>query len=120
VGVVASGQADPAQPALASSPKVEVKGVIEKVQIAPGQGMPFLELKGEKGTQRVMLGSMRYLLEQNFNPTAGSTALVKGFQVGDAVIARSVEIPAEKITIQLRDENGVPLWRGGRYGSKKQ
>jgi len=107
------------QPFLANSPKVEVKGAIERVQLTPGQGMPFLELKSDKGTERVMLGSMRYLLERNFNPKAGSVAVVKGFRVNDFVFARSVEIPAEKVTIQLRDENGMPLWRMGRYGWKK-
>ncbi len=100
----------------AKSQKVEIKGTIERVQAAPGQGMPFLELKGEKGTQRVLLGSMRYLMEQNFNPKAGSIAIVKGFLVDDLFIAQSVSLPAEKITVQLRDKDGVPLWRMGRHG----
>lgn len=118
--LILPGQAPPAEPPLAKSTKVELKGVIERVQITPGQGMPFLELKTEKGAQRVMLGSMRYLLEKNFNPKAGATAIVKGFVVNDSVVAQSVEIPAEKIAIQLRDENGVPLWRMGRYGWRKE
>jgi len=102
------------------SQKVEIKGAIERVQAAPGEGMPYLELKTEKGVQRVMLGSMRYMLEKNFNPKAGSVAVVKGFQVNDAVVAQSVAIPAEKVTLQLRDDNGVPLWRMGRYGWGKK
>lgn len=110
-----SGQSTPVQTPLATAPKVEVKGTIERIQITPGQGMPFLELKTDKGTQRVMLGSMRYLMEQNFKPKAGNAAVVKGFLVNDIVVARSVEIPAEKVSIQLRDENGVPLWRMGMW-----
>ena len=108
-----------AQPSLANRQKVEVKGAIERVQIMRGQGMPFLELKTESGRQRVILGSMRYLMEHNFNPKAGSVAVVKGFLVNDVIYARSVELPAEKVTIQLRDENGMPLWRMGRYGWRK-
>ena len=114
------GQSPPAQPPWAKNPKVEINGIIERVQVTPGQGMPYLELKSEKGTQRVMLGSMRYLMEHNFNPKAGNRAIVKGFAVNDSIIAQSVSIPAEKVTIQLRDENGVPLWRMGRYGRQEK
>jgi hypothetical protein len=103
------------QPAWAKGPKVEFKGSIERVEIARGQGMPSMELKGEKGLQRVLLGSMRYLMEHNFNPKAGSIAIVKGVLFDDVLIAQSVSLQAEKITIQLRDENGVPLWRRGRF-----
>jgi hypothetical protein len=116
----ALGQPPPMQAPPPGSQKVEIKGTIERVQAAPGEGMPYLELKGEKGVQRVMLGSMRYLMEHNFNPKAGSVAVVKGFLVNDLIIAQSVAIPAEKVTIQLRDENGLPLWRMGRYGWGKK
>ena len=111
-----------AQPAPAESPwtdanKVEVKGTVERVHAAPGQGMPYLVLKRPMGASlRVMLGSMRYLLEHNFNPKAGSAVLVNGFQVGETIYARSVSLPTEKMTIELRDDKGVPLWRMGRYG----
>ncbi|WP_321473338.1 hypothetical protein [uncultured Paludibaculum sp.] len=101
------------------SPKVELKGTIEQVRIAAGQGMPYLELRDSKGLHRVMLGSMRYLFEHNFNPKAGLDASVKGFQVGDLVLAQSVSLTADKITIQLRDDDGVPLWRMGRYGWRR-
>ena len=115
-----AGQTTPMHAHLAGSRKVEVSGTIEKVQIMPGQGMPFLELKNAKGTQRVMLGSMRYLLEKNFNPKAGSVATVKGFLVGDAIVARMVEIPSQKISVQFREEDGTPLWRMGRHGWNKE
>jgi hypothetical protein len=105
---------------LAGSRKVEVRGTIERVQAAPGQGMPYLELKTEKGIQKVILGSMRYLMEKNFMPRAGSIAVVKGFLTDDAIVAQSVTIPAEKVSIQLRDENGMPLWRMGRHGWKNE
>jgi hypothetical protein len=104
---------------LSGKEKVEVKGTVEKVQILPGQGMPFLEVKDEKGTVKVFLGSMRYLMEKNFGPRAGIRVVVKGFKVESDVYARTVEIPAEKKSIELRAEDGTPLWRMGRYGMKK-
>jgi len=113
-------QTRPAGLLSSKSPKVEIKGVIERVDAAPGRGMPSLELKVEKGTQRVLLGSMRYLMEHNFNPKAGSTAIVKGFLVDDLIVARSVSLPAENITLELRDEDGVPLWRMGRHGWRQK
>lgn len=111
-------QTPPAQQVWAKSAIVEIRGVIERVQVMPGQGTPYLEVKGERGTQLVMLGDMRYLLEQNFNPKAGSNAIVKAFRVGDTIIAQSVTIPSERLHIQLWDDNGVPLWRMDRYGWK--
>lgn len=114
-----SGQGSP-QSALARAPRVEVKGVIEKVQLARGQGMPYLELKTDKGVRRVMLGSMRYLMEKNFNPKAGEAAEVKGFQMNDDVMAQSITLPQQNLTLALRDDNGMPLWRGGHQGGKQQ
>ena len=109
-----------AMPPWSKNQKVEVKGTIQRVQVTPGQGMPYLELMKDKRVQRVMLGSMRYLMEHNFNPKAGQVATVKGFLVDESIIAQSVSIPAEKVTIQLRDDNGVPLWRMGRWERKEK
>jgi hypothetical protein len=70
----------------------------------------------------VILGSMRYLMEQNFNPKAGVQAQVKGYKLPATVIAIEVRLPAENLTLKLRDENGWPLWRGGgcpHCGSRK-
>jgi hypothetical protein len=122
---VVHGQTGAAQPGagprgLAAGEKVELKGTIERVQITPGQGTPFLEVKDEKGTVKVYLGSMRYLLEQNFSPKAGSKVVVKGFKSETGIVARTVEMPAEKQSIELRSEDGMPLWRmGGRGAGKK-
>jgi hypothetical protein len=104
---------------------VEIKGRIEKVGIAPGQGMPSFEVKANSGkTWKVWLGSMRYLMEQNFSPKAGQDVAVKGFQAEAAneVIAQTVTLADTKQTIRLRDTQGLPLWRGpmghGRRGPR--
>jgi hypothetical protein len=122
VCIEAAGLTQPAPPAgqaaLASAERVEIRGVIERVEIAPGAGTPFLAVKTDQGVERVQLGSMRYLMEQDFNPKAGAFVVVKGFRVNKDVIARRVELPGEKKVLELRAEDGTPLWRMGRYGKK--
>ena len=96
-----------------ASPVLEVKGRIVKVGLTPGQGMPLIEVKAESGkTWRVWLGSMRYLMEQDFSPKAGQEVVVKGFEQGEDILAATVTLPETKQTIRLRDEKGMPLWRG--------
>lgn len=96
--------------------KVELKGVIRKISIVPGASMPSLELGTEEGTVNVLLGSRRYLLEHNFNPKAGVTAVVKGLRMDGSVAACVIELPEENFSLRLRTDEGVPLWRGGRWG----
>ncbi|MGC8759688.1 MAG: hypothetical protein ACP5UT_12370 [Bryobacteraceae bacterium] len=113
------GPRGPATPAvLASAERVEIRGVVEKVEFAPGVGSPVLLVKDGGQTVRVQLGSMRYLMEHDFNPKAGSVVVVKGFRLGQEVVARTVELPEEKKSLELRTADGTPLWRMGRYGKK--
>jgi len=118
---LAFAQLSGAQPSIARNPKVELKGVIQSVQLARGQGTPVLVVKTGEATTRVFLGSMRYLMEQNFNPKAGAEVLVKGYKVNDEeVYAISVTLTAEDKTLLLRDEEGWPVWQRGRYGRRPQ
>ena len=108
-----------AQPAgmhagVADAPKVEIKGKIEKIHIAMGQGMPSLEIRAAGKAQTVFLGSMRYLMEQDFKPRAGDEATVRGYQVKDGIVAIAVTIRGK--TLRLRDDAGFPLWMRGRHG----
>ena len=104
------------QAPIAGSPKVELKGKIEKIQLAMGQGMPYLEVRTSEKTVRVVLGSMRYLMEQDFNPKAGDEVAVTGYKVNDGVVAITVTLPATGKVLRLRDEAGRPVWMGGRRG----
>jgi len=104
------------QAPVAGSPKVELKGKIEKIQLAMGQGMPYLEVRTTDKTVRVVLGSMRYLMEQDFNPKAGDEVAVIGYKVNDGVVAITVTLPATGKVLRLRDEAGRPVWMGGRRG----
>ena len=116
VAGLAFSQGRPSQPPIASNPKVEIRGRIQKVQLAQGQGMPYLEVKTGETVTRVTLGSMRYLMEQDFNPKAGDEVVVKGYKGQSDVVAISVTLRGEGKVLQLRDENGWPLWQGGRFG----
>ena len=99
---------------IAGNPVVEVRGTIAKVQVARGQGMPYLEVTTARGPVKLYLGSMRYLMQENFSPKAGEALEAKGYKVGEDVVAIRVELPASKKVLKLRDDNGWPLWMGGR------
>ena len=117
-GLIMNAQQSNAQAPFASNPVVELKGKITNVQIAPGQGMPFLEMEGDGGTTKILLGSMRYLMRENFSPKAGDEVLVKGYKTADQVVANSITLPGDNKTLKLRDEKGRPVWMGGRHGRR--
>lgn len=105
-----------AQPAPkpAALPILEVRGTIDSINLAPG-GMPSIIVNAANGRRwTVRLGSIRYLIAKDFNPKSGQPVVVRGFEQSDAgLIAISVECPQTRTKITLRDENGIPLWRGG-------
>ncbi len=129
---------------IASNPVVGISGRILKVEAGYGQGVPSLEVKTTVGdTVRVWLGSMRYLMEQNFNPKAGQDVKVEGYKLAPGtrpqgccgmpaspqtsaqkeklageIVAASVTLTQTRQTIQLRDESGMPVWRGRFRGGR--
>ncbi len=101
---------------LARAPVVELKGKVARVQITPGEGMPFVEIKTAGQVAKVQLGSMRYLMAQGFNPKVDDEIVAKAYKLDTGFIAITVTLPAHKKTVQLRDEQGRPVWRGGGPG----
>lgn len=96
---------------------VELAGEVVRVQATRGQAMPYLEVDCDGKTTKVFLGSMRYLMQQNFNPKAGEPVKVTGFRRADEeVVAVAVTLTDQNKTLRLRDANGRPLWQAGRYG----
>jgi hypothetical protein len=115
-----SGSANAQQMPASVSSRVEIRGTIQQAQILPGQGMPYLVVNSANKPVRVYLGSMRYLIEQNFNPKVGQEVSVSGIQVQDGVVAATVAITGSDRVLKLRDDNGWPLWRGGmRHGPQR-
>lgn len=99
--------------AFPSGSLTELRGKVGAVQLTPGAGMPSVTVKTGDESNLVYLGSMRYLMMQGFNPKVDEDIVVKAFQMNGQFFAASVTLPAQNKTIQLRDENGRPLWRRG-------
>ncbi|MGQ9916710.1 MAG: hypothetical protein ACUVS7_04760 [Bryobacteraceae bacterium] len=116
---LAQAPASSSPTALASAEKVEIRGTVERLDLNPGQGFPTMLVKTGPRSVRVQLGSFRFLLEQDFSPKAGADVIVKGYRLSeDFVVARAIELPADRKTIVFRAEDGTPLWRMGRYGKR--
>jgi len=101
---------------IATRPPIEIRGRILKVATELGQGMPALEVEVGGQSWKVWLGSMRYLVENNFNPKAGQRVTVKGFRPAsenNELWAMTVTLEDTRQTIRLRDEAGWPAWRRG-------
>lgn len=103
-----------------------VKGVVEKLEelsMGPGgsMSMKFREilLKTDKGSLMVHLGPIWYLDQQKFAVKVGDTLEVTGSQVTlnnqPAIIAREVKVNGQ--TVKLRNDQGIPAWRGMGRGS---
>jgi hypothetical protein len=104
-----------------------VTGQVEKLADLPsmggggGMGMQYrgVTLKTDQGSLLVHLGPGWYLDEKKFSITAGDTVEVTGSKVTlnnqPALIAREVKVNGT--TLKLRDDQGLPVWRGmGRGG----
>lgn len=103
--------------------KIEIKGQIESVSIKPGGGMPSMGVKTPDGRLwTVRLGSIRYLIANGFDMKAGQEVNVRGIKLDAAeLLAISLESVKPRQKIALRDEDGMPLWRGQgmKYGPPK-
>jgi hypothetical protein len=99
---------------VADNPIVQISGRVTRVDaFRPGEGMPAVIVDVNGTATRVVLGSIRYLMEQDFNLKAGTEVRVRGYKLPAAVVAIEVRRTEDGKTLTLRDENGWPLWRGG-------
>ncbi len=105
---------------IASSPVIEVKGKITRVQVGYRRGMPFLEVDDGGRAITVLLGPPWYLIEKYFSPKVGATVEVKGYKWNDGVMASTVRLPSENKTIQLRDKDGWPTWQSACCGRSRR
>ena len=117
LSAVAGLSQPPVKCPVAANPTVELKGKVQRVHLAMGQGTPSVDVEASGKVTRVLLGAMHYLLEKDFNPKVGMDIEVKGYQTVSEVTAIQVNLPGVRKSIRLRDENGWPVWRRGRSGS---
>ena len=107
-----------------------VKGQVEKLEELPsmgrggGMGMQYrgLLLKTDQGSLMVHLGPGWYLDKQKFAVKVGDKVSATGSQVTlnnqPALIAQEVKV--NDTTLKLRDDQGLPVWRGMGGGGQGQ
>lgn len=114
--------AQPQRPGRFYNPEtvVTVSGEIQNVETRTfgpsGFGLLVLYLKTDKETIAVNVGPEEYVSSQNFKFEKGDKIVVKGSKVevrGENVILAAEIRKGDKV-LKLRDENGMPLWRGPR------
>mgnify|MGYP001057387072 CR=1 FL=1 len=94
------------------------KGTVEDIKTI-GRGGIHVTLKGDKGTIDVHLGPADYL-DKKIKIAKGDVISVTGSRVTydgvAAIIAR--EIDKGGVKVQLRKDDGTPLWAGHGFRSK--
>ena len=103
------GQSPESAPPAVKRQIVDLKGKITRVELTPGRDLPFMEVKADSGNVvRVQLASLRYLMEQDFNPKVSQLVTVRGFMEAGQFVAISVSLPAQRKHYRLRDDAGRP------------
>ena len=107
-----------------------VAGQVEKLEDLPsmgggmGQGMQYrgFTLKTDQGSLMVLLGPGWYLDEKKLAVKVGDKVEVTGSKVTlndqPSLIAREVKVNGT--TLKLRDDQGIPVWRGKVHGGMGQ
>jgi hypothetical protein len=93
--------------------------VVSVEKSIPGRGMSYgvhLVVKTDEETLSIRLGPEWYMKDQGFTINPDDKLEIKGHRISDrgesAIIATEVK-KGEEI-LKLRDENGLPFWRGRR------
>jgi hypothetical protein len=117
----------PGTPNQRPSPKIEtLKGVVIKVEIYRGMGPGQILIKTTKGDEiLVLLGSIRYLMQNGVNLTVSDDVEIRGAESQQAsrheFIAIELKNNTTKKNLRLRDDNLQPLWRrGGNAGRQEE
>lgn len=98
---------------------IQVEGVAKTVMLEPTRGRSSLMLESTDGDYLVLLAPGWYLKEQRWDIQGGDLLKVEGSRMTDA--KGKVYLVASRLTNQrtghsmdLRDEQGNPLWKGER------
>jgi len=105
---------------LAAPALIKIKGRVEQVRLAEGAGTPYIVINTGSERAPVLLGPLRYQMEQDFNHKAGCGVEVAGYRAADAIVAVSVTLLAKGRVLKLRDAHGRPLWRRDRKKSASE
>lgn len=100
----------------------EVTGIVDSVHLGFGQGSPAMEIDSSGTIHAIVLAPYSYLSEQGFELEAGDevTALVfQSLVYPDWLVAVEVENHTKEVSVAMRDESGIPLWRSSRVGRRQ-
>ena len=83
-------------------------------RVTPGMALQGLVLKTAKGNLTVNLGPPWYVSKQGFTLQTGDTLEVTGSKVtkDEKTVLLAAEVKKNGQTLKVRDEKGVPLFRG--------
>jgi hypothetical protein len=83
-------------------------------RVAPGMTIQGLVLKTSKGNLTINLGPSWYMRKQGFTLLKGDNLEVTGSKVtkDEKTVLLAAEVKKNDQTLKVRDEKGVPLWRG--------
>ncbi len=89
----------------------EVQGKVKKLDVGLGNHRNTVKLKAAgSGKVKVALGPFWYMQQQGFTLEKGETVRVRMIQCPDCNVALSVTKVESGETLQLRNDEGVPLW----------
>jgi hypothetical protein len=94
---------------------------LDKIAGPAGRGRVHATLKTDKGeTVSVHLGPAWYVDNQSVTIKQGDKATVRGSRVGvdGKPVIIAAEVTKDGQTLRLRDDNGLPLWAGGRKAGR--
>jgi hypothetical protein len=94
-----------------------IKGTVEKLEDLPsmGPGLQYrgITLKTAEGNILLYMGPARYLEEKKFAAKVGDTMEATGSKLTlnnqPSILPR--EVTVNGVTLKLRDDQGIPLWR---------
>jgi hypothetical protein len=83
-------------------------------RVAPGMALQGLVLKTTQGSLTINLGPPWYVRRQGFTVQKGDTLEVTGSKVtkDEKTVLLAAEVKKNGQTLKVRDEKGVPLFRG--------
>ena len=96
--------------------KTSLAGIVQSVDMAPGQGFPNFTLLVGDQVFTVVAGPFWLLQQTNFQISKGDSLSVVAYpslQHDGAYVAATINNLTTQKTIKLRDENGLPIGTQG-------
>jgi len=97
------------------SARTAITGTVGSVDMAPGQGLPTFTIIAGGKAATIVASPYQALVRAGFEISEGDTITVLGYPLvnaSDTYLAAELQIGQN--VLKLRDENGAPLFSGGR------